>query len=88
MGASVVIPPGGTRKVVFELAGTLAPRATYRLDMRPQPMVQADQVHVQVTPANGAPITAVQGGSLVYGSATIDGAFTTNHTLVVRAGAP
>jgi hypothetical protein len=47
-GLSVKIPPGGTVTVVFHLRGSLAPSTIYRLALKPQPMVQPEQVEVRV----------------------------------------
>jgi hypothetical protein len=53
----VDVPPEGTVTLTFDLAGVTTPGSAYRLTLRNQPMVLADQDTVRVQPASGWAIT-------------------------------
>ncbi len=73
--ARVVIPPGGTVKVRFELEGLVAAGETYRMVIVGQPLVNPTSMTVKVVPTTGA-IAATDGVKVTRGEATVstDGA--------------
>jgi hypothetical protein len=57
---TLVIPPGGTRTLVYRFLGRLPAGLTYGLDVSSQPMVNADRYDVTVTDgAEWLPVEAV-----------------------------
>ena len=57
----VRVPPGGTRTVTFDLDGATDPSYRYRLTVAPQPVVNPDELSVDVTGAEGWQICAASG---------------------------
>ena len=78
----VDIAPGATRQVTFEVSGTVEP-GDYRLRIHHQPLVTADSVAVQVTPAPGWAL----GGGAVDEVAIFGAERFTESTVVVLAAA-
>jgi hypothetical protein len=59
----LVIPPGESITVTFELAGTLALDGAYSLAVRPQPMAIDEQLDVSVLDTTGEVLVAFDGPS-------------------------
>ena len=61
--AFLVIPPGKSLTLTYQLAGTVPLDDGYSLAVRPQPMVIDEQLDVSVLDTNGAPLVAFDGPS-------------------------
>ena len=71
-GTSVLVPAGGTRRVTFELDGAGDPAYDYTLTFAPQPMVNPDQLTVEVRGVEGWEVCAAEGLALEGTAATVD----------------
>ncbi len=65
------VPPGGTRTVTFSLDGAGDPAYDYRLTFAPQPLVNPDELTVQVTGADGWDVCGTHGLGLEGAEATL-----------------
>ena len=72
-GAFVQVPPGGTRRITFELDGAGEPAYDYRLTFAPQPLVYPDDLTIEVNGAEGWEVCATDGLELEGTTATLDG---------------
>ena len=61
--AFIVVPPGESVTLVYELAGTLLLDDGYSLAVRPQPLVIDEQLSVSVTTTDGRALLTVDGPS-------------------------
>ena len=61
--AFIVVPPGESVTLVFELAGTVPLDDGYSLAVRPQPMVIDEQLSVSVVDTDGQPLVVHHGPS-------------------------
>lgn len=59
----IVVAPGGSVTLVYELAGTLALDGAYSLAVRPQPIVIDEQLAVSVVDTDGRTLVSVDGPS-------------------------
>ena len=59
----LVVAPGGSVTLVYELAGTLALDGVYSLAVRPQPIVIDEQLAVSVVDTDGRTLVSVDGPS-------------------------
>ena len=68
---AVQLPPGGTRTVTFELQGAVDPAYEYRITFAPQPLVNPDQLTIDVRGAEGWDVCDAEGLELDGTEATL-----------------